>query len=177
MCIRDRDWYVQHLLPLIERGSRPSSPEIRRLLPETEASRKNRAELPIYQARDGEWRLSTAERKRILLSNIYGVDIDRQAVEVTKLSLLLKVLEGENEETISKQLTLFQERALPDLGENIKCGNSLIGWDILEDNTGLGQEGIERINPVDWEREVGEDFRRGGLEVGSGDPTFIRNSS
>ena len=118
-----RDWYVQHLLPLMERGCKPSSPEIRRLLPETEPGRKGRkreAELPIFQSRDGEWRLTTAERKRILLSNIYGVDIDRQAVEVTKLSLLLKVLEGENEETISKQLTLFQERALPDLGERIR---------------------------------------------------------
>ena len=32
--------------------------------------------------------LTTAEKKRILLDNIYGVDIDPQAVEVTKLSLL-----------------------------------------------------------------------------------------
>ena len=98
-----RDWYVQHLLPLLK-GSKPSSPEIRRLLPAAEPGRRGRkreAELPIYQARDGEWRLSTAERKRILLNNIYGVDIDRQAVEVTKLLLLLKVLEGENEKTIS----------------------------------------------------------------------------
>ena len=65
----------------------------------------------------GEWRLTTAERKRILLDHIYGVDIDPQAVEVTKLSLLLKVLEGENEQTLSTQLSFFQERALPDLGE------------------------------------------------------------
>ena len=87
-----------------------------------------------------------------MLNNIYGVDIDRQAVEVTKLSLLLKVLEGENDETISKQLKLFQERALPDLSNNIKCGNSLIGWDILKDNPGLTQEEIDRINPFDWEK-------------------------
>ena len=78
------------------------------------------------------WRLTTAERKRILLNNIYGVDIDSQAVEVTKLSLLLKVLEGENEETINQQLKMFHERALPDLGSNIKCGNSLIGPDFFE---------------------------------------------
>lgn len=77
----------------------------------------------------GNWRLTTAERRRILLNNIYGVDIDPQAVEVTKLSLLLKVLEGESEQTIVKQLKLFHERALPDLGNNIKCGNSLIGTD------------------------------------------------
>ena len=34
--------------------------------------------------------LSTAEKKKILLNNIYGVDIDANAVEVSKLSLLLK---------------------------------------------------------------------------------------
>ncbi|MRS04068.1 class I SAM-dependent DNA methyltransferase, partial [bacterium] len=172
-----RDWYVQHLLPLMEKGSKPSSPEIRRLLPAAEPGRRGRkrdAELPIYQARDGEWRLTTTERKRILLNNIYGVDIDRQAVEVTKLSLLLKVLEGENDESISKQLTLFQERALPDLGNNIKCGNSLIGWDILEDNPGLGQEEIERINPFDWEREFSEIFKRSGFNVVIGNPPYVR---
>ncbi|MEI2761464.1 MAG: DNA methyltransferase [Methanothrix soehngenii] len=154
-----REWYVQNLVPMLQSGLRPSSIQIRRMLPGIEGASKGRKkerepELPVFQGRGGEWRLTTAERKRILLNNIYGVDIDRQAVEVTKLSLLLKVLEGENEETISKQLTLFSERALPDLSRNIKCGNSLIGWDILEDNPSLGQEEIERINPFDWESGV-----------------------
>jgi hypothetical protein len=44
--------------------------------------------------------LTVAEKKRILTAHIFGVDIDRQAVEVTKLSLLLKVLEGENDESL-----------------------------------------------------------------------------
>jgi adenine-specific DNA methylase len=172
-----RDWYVQNLVPLLQSGLKPSSPEIRRLLPGVETGKKGRTkepELPVYQGRGGEWKLTTAERKRILLNNIYGVDIDRQAVEVTKLSLLLKVLEGENEETISKQLKLFQERALPDLSNNIKCGNSLIGWDILEDNPNLGQEEIERINPFDWEREFSEVFSRGGFDVVIGNPPYVR---
>ena len=172
-----RDWYVQNLVPLLQSGLKPSSPEIRRLLPGVETgkkSRKKEPELPVYQGRGGEWRLTTAERKRILLNNIYGVDIDRQAVEVTKLSLLLKVLEGENDETISKQLKLFQERALPDLGNNIKCGNSLIGWDILNDNSGLTQEAIDRINPFDWEKEFPEIFQRGGFSVVIGNPPYVR---
>jgi len=42
----------------------------------------------------GNWRLTTAERKRILLAHVFGVDIDALAVEVTKLALLLKVLEA-----------------------------------------------------------------------------------
>ena len=164
-----RDWYVQNLVPLLQNGLMPSSPEIRRMLPVVETGKKGRKkeiELPVFQGRGGEWRLTTAERKRILLNNIYGVDIDRQAVEVTKLSLLLKVLEGENDETISKQLKLFQERALPDLSNNIKCGNSLIGWDILKDNPSLTQEEINRINPFDWEKEFPEIFQRGGFERG-----------
>jgi len=172
-----REWYVQNLVPLLESGLKPSSPKIRRLLPGCEVEKKGRKkeqELPIYRGRGGEWRLTTAERKRILLNNIYGVDIDRQAVEVTKLSLLLKVLEGENDETISKQLTLFQERALPDLSRNIKCGNSLIGWDILEDNPGIEQEEIKRINPFDWRAEYPEVFSRGGFDVVIGNPPYVR---
>lgn len=172
-----RDWYVQNLVPLLQSGLKPSSPEIKRLLPGVETGKKGRKkepELPVYQGRGGEWRLTTAERKRILLNNIYGVDIDQQAVEVTKLSLLLKVLEGENDETISKQLTLFQERALPDLSRNIKCGNSLIGWDILKDNPGLTQEAIDRINPFDWEKEFPEVFLRGGFSVVIGNPPYVR---
>src|SRR5262249_39962923 len=51
----------------------------------------------IYQIRANDWRLTTTERKRILLQNIYGVDIDLQAVETTKLSLLLRVLESETD--------------------------------------------------------------------------------
>src|SRR5437899_12787932 len=86
----------------------------------------------LYRGMGGEWKLTTTERKRILLQNIFGVDIDAQAVETTKLSLLLKVLEGESEQTLATQLRFYHERALPDLGRNIKCGNSLIGQDLYQ---------------------------------------------
>src|SRR3972149_4089204 len=97
--------------------------------PEKHAKGKRPA---IYRGAGGEWRLTTSEKKRIILNKIFGVDIERQAVEVTKLSLLLKVLEGENSETIGKNLSLFRERALPNLDSNIKCGNSLIGPDFYD---------------------------------------------
>jgi predicted type IV restriction endonuclease len=101
-----RDWYVAH------NGSKHSK--------------------EIYQGRGGHHFLTIAEKKRILLNNIFGVDIDSQAVEVTKLSLLLKVLEGENSQTLESQYRLFHERALPDLASNIKCGNSLIAPDFFD---------------------------------------------
>jgi len=172
-----RDWYTQNLVPLLDSGLKPSSPEIKKLLPvvrneKGKKGKKKEPVLPIYLGRGGEWRLTTAERKRILLNNIYGVDIDRQAVEVTKLSLLLKVLEGENDETLSKQLKLFQERALPDLSTNIKCGNSLIGWDISENRPDLNEDEIERINPFTWEREFPGIFQRGGVSIIIGNPPW-----
>ena len=76
------------------------------------AGQENKAAEAVYQGPRGQYFLTTREKKRILLNNIFGVDIDPQAVEVTKLSLLLKVLENESEETLRKQLQLFKERAL-----------------------------------------------------------------
>jgi type I restriction-modification system DNA methylase subunit/predicted type IV restriction endonuclease len=130
----------------------------------------------LYQKIRNEWRLTTAERKRILLNNIYGVDIDPQAVEVTKLSLLLKVLEGESDETIKSAFKLFNERALPDLGNNIKCGNSLIGPDFYEgkQTSFLDTEEIHRVNAFDWDREFPEIFKAGGFDAVIGNPPYIR---
>ncbi len=125
---------------------------------------------------EGGWRLTTAERKRILLNNIYGVDVDPQAVEVTKLSLLLKVLEGENEQTLATQLRFFHERALPDLGNNIKCGNSLIGPDFYDGQqmSPLDDEERYRINAFDWEAEFPEIMKVGGFDAVIGNPPYVR---
>jgi len=128
----------------------------------------------IYQSRKGEWRLTTDERKRILLNNIYGVDIDQQAVEVTKLSLLLKVLEGEDEQSIGKQMSLFQERVLPDLSNNIKCGNSLIGPDFYDHQqiSLLDEEEIFRVNTFDWNAEFANVMKDGGFDAVIGNPPW-----
>ncbi|MBI4662938.1 MAG: Eco57I restriction-modification methylase domain-containing protein [Verrucomicrobia bacterium] len=116
----------------------------------------------LMQTRKG-WRLTIAERKRILLDNIYGVDIDPQAVEVTKLSLLLKVLEGETQQSVQSLLSFFRERALPDLGKNIKCGNSLIGPDFYQQSELplMTDEERLRVNVFDWQAEFQHIFRRG----------------
>jgi type I restriction-modification system DNA methylase subunit len=180
-----KDWYVQNLVPLLEKGRSAASPEVSKLLPVSVEKREDRkarkiyaraaeASLPVFKANGNEWRLTTAERKRILLNNIYGVDIDPQAVEVTKLSLLLKVLEGETKESITSLLRYFRERALPDLGSNIKSGNSLIGWDILDDRPDLPKEELQKVNPFDWRAEFPEVFARGGFDAVIGNPPYIR---
>lgn len=125
----------------------------------------------------GTWRLATSERKRILLSNIHGVDIDAQAVEVTKLSLLLKVLEGESDQTLASQFKLFHERALPDLDSNIKCGNSLVGPDFYDGNLDLGEDEQRRVNVFDWEAEFPGVFAVGGFDAVIGNPPYVRQES
>lgn len=128
----------------------------------------------LRQTDKGMLRLTTQARKAILINNIYGVDIDAQAVEVTKLSLLLKVLEGESSEAIGTNLSLFQERALPDLGNNIKCGNSLIGPEFYSQSTlpVLDEEDMYRINAFDWREEFPGIFKAGGFNAVIGNPPY-----
>jgi len=131
--------------------------------------------VPIYESMSG-WQLTSTEKKKILLDNIFGVDIDAQAVEVTKLSLLLKVLEGESQESVTNQLRLFQERALPDLDNNIKCGNSLIAsdfYDKVQMNL-LSENEVYRINVFDWDQEFPEAMKSGGFDAIIGNPPYIR---
>jgi len=109
-----------------------------------------------------EGHLTTAEKKRILLNNIYGVDIDVNAVEVTKLSLLLKCLEGETEASIAHQLSMFHERVLPTLENNIKSGNSLVSTDIYENEL---FEVDKKTKPFNWEKEFPEVFTVKNIEV------------
>ncbi|MSU77770.1 MAG: restriction endonuclease subunit M [Gemmataceae bacterium] len=129
----------------------------------------------LFQGRGGAWHLTSAEKKRILLNNIYGVDIDPQAVEVTKLSLLLKVLEGESQQTLERQLFLFHERALPDLASNIKCGNSLIGPDFYDGQqlTLFDEEERYRINVFDWNAKFPAIMKAGGFDAVIGNPPYI----
>ena len=103
-----------------------------------------------------------------LVRHIYGVDIDTQAVEVTKLSLLLKVLEGES------QFKLFHERALPDLGNNIKCGNSLIGPEFYDNQQMflLDEDDRYRINVFDWKQGFPVVMKDGGFDAVIGNPPY-----
>lgn len=131
----------------------------------------------VYQGPGNHWYLTTREKKRILVNSIFGVDIDHQAVEVTKLNLLLKVLEGENRETLGTNLKLFQERALPDLAQNIKCGNSVIGPDFYQQQLIIDDENRFRINVFDWQSEFPEVMKLGGFDAIIGNPPYVRQES
>jgi hypothetical protein len=126
----------------------------------------------LYQTPKKGWRLTIDERKRILLDNVYGVDIDPQAVEVTKLSLLLKVLE--DEQTIVSQLPMYHQRVLPDLSNNIKCGNSLISTDFFNfsGEVEYNDELIYRVNAFNWKAQFPQIVDNGGFNCIVGNPPW-----
>ena len=146
------------------------------------ANNPERHKQAVYRTNDGaDWRLTSAEKKRILTEHIFGVDIDRQAVEVTKLSLLLTVLENESGVTLAQQLTLLpeeaRERALPNLDQNIKCGNSLIGPDYFSVRLLPDAEELARVNAFDWKVAFPEAMAAGGFSAVIGNPPYIRTQT
>lgn len=131
--------------------------------------------------------LNVHEKRNILLNNLYGVDLDQQAVEVTKLSLLLKMLENETEKTTAstrpEQIPLIRgdDRLLPPLHDNIKWGNSLIGNDFYDDKkmTQMAmfpdedvQEELYRVRAFDWEIEFSTIMSGGGFDAVIGNPPY-----
>jgi type I restriction-modification system DNA methylase subunit len=132
----------------------------------------------IFQYKEKQWLLTTEKKKKIPLSNIYGVDLDAQAVEVTKLNLLLKVLENETAESINQQMKLFREKALPNLHENIKCGNSLVSSDIYKtiQLQLVSDTDSRRIKIFDWNNpKTGfGGLAELGFDVVIGNPPYIQ---
>lgn len=118
-----------------------------------------------------EGNLTVSEKKRILLNNIYGVDIDVNAVEVTKLSLLLKCMEGETEASIQHQMNLWNERLLPTLDNNIKDGNSLIDTDYYDGELDFGED--RKIKPFNWETAFPTIFKQGKFDIIVGNPPYV----
>jgi len=93
--------------------------------------------------------LPYTSRLKILENNIFGVDLDRQAVEIAQLNLLLKIAE--------------KGQRLPLLQENIKCGNSLI-----DDPAIAGDKAFK------WEEEFPEVMKEGCFDVVIGNPPYIQ---
>jgi type I restriction-modification system DNA methylase subunit len=94
----------------------------------------------------------------ILLNNIYGVDLDQQAVEITRLNLLISALS--------------QRKKLPGLDKNIKNGNSLISGTDEELKKYFGANFRDK-KPFNWKEKFPEVFEQGGFDVIIGNPPYI----
>lgn len=168
------DAYLEYYSGLQEKGTARRAPTAGR---DEKLRQRSLKERKIYQVRDNEFRLTIGEKQRILQEHIFGVDIDSQAVEVTKLSLLLKLLEGENRESTGYLFKYSDIKLLPNLSENIKCGNSLIGsdfYDAEQKDLFADEEASRRLNVFDWGVGFPEVFKKGGFDVVIGNPPYVR---
>ena len=119
----------------------------------------------------GDIHLTIALKRRILTQNIYGVDLDAAAVEVTQLSLYLKLLEDENRTTLARERELIAEAValLPELKDNIKRGNSLIASDFS-----MLPADLVRVHAFDWPVQFAAIMKAGGFDAVIGNPPYIR---
>ncbi len=109
------------------------------------------------------YKLPLQEKKDILCSCIYGIDIDIHAVEVAKFSLLIKLIEDETEPSVAEVVPI-----LPDLSDNIQFGNSLISQTELNGINGANHQ-IMEIAPFDWNT-----INNGcGFDVIIGNPPYV----
>lgn len=135
--------------------------------------RKDGLKAKCREDSDGTLHLSLSQKRQVLLKNIYGVDIDAQAVEVAQLSLYLKMLEDETTSSAKSVQLELREALLPSLNKNIICGNSLLGWDILSGK--LFERNDERkLNPMDFDDKFKEIMKSGGFDAIVGNPPYIR---
>lgn len=130
----------------------------------------------IYEVANGLWRLTFDEKRRILLEHIRGVDIDSNAVEVAKLSLLLKLIEHETAEDLKAFVSKSHVAALPNLDGIVRCGNSLVSSE--EWKAAMGQQAtpeiLEKTNAFSWKKEFSKEFENGGFNAIVINPPYIR---
>ncbi len=129
----------------------------------------------LRKADSGTTELVLEERNRILLEHIFGVDLDPQAVEVAKLSLLLEAVKDEPKSVLDTR-TRRAKPALPDLGNNIKCGNSLLGAD-FPPTKGETKVDRERINRFNWQERFSEVLGEVEFDAVIGNPPYVRQET
>ena len=121
----------------------------------------------------------TINGKLFLISNcIFGVDIDPEAVEVARMSLSLKVIDSSDFLENYQELGIFGNQILNNVGNNIKCGNTLVSNDITDEYPDIrrDEEQLFKTNPFDWESESGfaEIFElKQGFDFIIGNPPYV----
>jgi type I restriction-modification system DNA methylase subunit len=105
--------------------------------------------------------LDWMERMEVLTRNIFGVDLDPQAVEIARLNLLLRAL--------------AERKSLPPLANNIQCGNSLISGSDEELQHCLGDNFRDK-KPFNWEERFPDVMKNGGFDIVIGNPPYVNEA-
>lgn len=124
--------------------------------------------------RNGKISLNLEGRKLIVNRCLHGVDINQECVEVAKLSLSLKVIDG-YEPIDFGNAGLYGSQILHGVGVNVKCGNSLVEPDILKRVPTITNnfEELAATNAFDYRTAFYDAFSRGGFDYVIGNPPYV----
>ena len=130
----------------------------------------------INDSYDGTAFLTLKAKQQILQSTIFGVDINPYAVEVSKFSLFVKLLEHENASSVAHYLSTQHAKVLPDLNGNIKNGNSLVDDAFYNFNPKALHDNavMYKIKPFNWSKEFDFLTKTKGFDAIVGNPPYIR---
>lgn len=116
----------------------------------------------LFTDSKGNENLTMESKKNLLQKNIFGIDIDSQAIEIAKMSLYFTMLENFNEDNSPQPL-------LPSLDKNLICGNSIVDLSFFDNYSEASIDTINIINPFAWADEGLNKF-----DVIVGNPPYLR---
>lgn len=122
----------------------------------------------FYYIQNDQIFLTITARQTIINNCIFAIDLDPSAVEVTKMSLALKIVDGNN--VLAWQgIGAFGDRILQKISENIKIGNTLV-----EPNNDFTIEEITELKPIDISNVFSSVFENyGAFHYIVGNPPYV----
>jgi hypothetical protein len=111
--------------------------------------------------------LTFDERREILVNSVYGLDISRHAVAVTRMLLLSELCNIPPEGIPKEGFSTIAGAVLRDLRHTVLCGNALIGPDIVRDESWMFCQARDRhtLNPFSYRDRFPEIFAGGGFDI------------
>ena len=140
---------------------------------EKKLERKQDCDAELYA--DLEYPVLNINGRRKLINNcIYGVDINPEAVEVSKMSLCLRLIDNYSPEDFGT-VGLLGSQILKGIGANIRCGNTLVGTDIEQHYPTIADnlKELQETNAFHWESSFPAVFENGGFDFVVGNPPYV----
>lgn len=113
-------------------------------------------------------------RRKLINSCIYGVDINPEAVEVSKMSLCLRLIDNYSPKDFDT-VGLLGSQILRGIGANIRCGNTLVGTDIEQHFPTIADNitELQKTNAFEWKSSFPAVFQNGGFDYIVGNPPYV----
>lgn len=126
-----------------------------------EALKESKNKKFLYEVSDSVYRLDFNIKKEILTNCLYGIDIDYNAVEIARFSLMVRLLEEEVKGTLPDG-----QKILPDLDINIIHGNSIVSSNFIPTN----DSELTKTVPLDWDAARLPE----GFDLVIGNPPYLK---